>query len=88
MSNPYQPLEVGLSFRPDDGAMIERYERISDSDDLPGGPIEAIPLDSASLPCGLCGRAAASWAYAVSIAEDGSLIIDGRSVCEAHRAVA
>ena len=77
-----------MSFRSDADAMIERYERISDSDDLPRGPMDAIPLRGASVPCGLCGRLAASWAYAVSTADDGSLIIDGYSVCEAHRAAA
>ncbi len=68
--------------------MIERYERISDSDDLPSVPLHTMPLRGASLPCAACGRPAASWAYAVSIADDGSLVVDGRSVCEAHRAAA
>ena len=82
-----------MSFLPDAGAMIERYERMSDSDDLPNErmntiPLRGAPLRGASLPCGVCGRPAASWAYAVSLAEDGSLVIDGRSVCEAHRAAA
>ena len=77
-----------MSFLPDAGAMIERYERISDSDDVPRGTMDSMPLRDASLPCGVCGRPAASWAYGVSVAQDGSLVIDGRSVCEAHRAAA
>ncbi len=41
-----------------------------------------------SLRCSACGQPAASWMYVVGSGADGSMVIDGYSVCEAHQAAA
>jgi hypothetical protein len=86
-ASAYHPVEVALSLRAHAGRMIDPYDPY---DDPPGGPMASTSWldDWESMRCSACGQPAASWTYEVGTGADGSMIIDGYSVCAAHKAAA
>lgn len=95
MINRYDEYEPYHPDGPDDpdelpGGSATTISWLDDEDPLDDDLQATAPgsLQGESLNCGACGEPAKSWVYQVATGEDGSSVIDGIAVCNAHQVAA